>query len=274
MEEQRAQSIVSDITEKIFDEVNLGFDPEVLDVLSNLDSSEQQIELLKAKIGEDILARLFGIANSVYFGQLKRGRVDAFYEVVTRLGMDFTKLIILFMSMTALSKDEEVNVIFARSFATSILASKLFANECGLTYEDTKIVEMGGLLLEIGKIVIAVYRSLYHEDYEQAGIDDGFIRAYHSMLGIKFIERYNFSEKLKDIISAKCLTLGQKLMTLSGIVTTAYAVVDYSFRTNHNKLVIASPLPDQEGNVAYTTGWAIEGMFKAVGLSKHIELIN
>ncbi|MBN1380640.1 MAG: HDOD domain-containing protein [Deltaproteobacteria bacterium] len=273
-EEQKIALILSDIAEKIFNEVSLGFDPEVFDVLDNLDSTEQQIEFLKVKIGEDILARLFGIANSVYFGQLKRGKVDTFYEVITRLGMDLTKLIIIFMSMAALSKDEEVKIIFARSFATSILASKLIANECGLTYEDTKKVEIGGLLLEIGKIMIVVYRSLYPDDYKQAGIDESFVTEHHTTLGLMFIEKYNFSENLKDIISAKYLTLGQKLVKLSSIVLIAHTLVDHSFRNFHNKLIIASPLPDPDGNITYTTGWAIESMFKAVGLSKHIKLLN
>jgi hypothetical protein len=274
MEERKAQLIISNIADKIFHKVNLGFNPGVLDVLSNLDSTEPDIELLKVQIGNDILGRLFGIANSAYFGQLRRGNVETFYEVVTRLGMDFTKLIILFMSMAGISKDEKTKIIFARSFATSIIASKLLANECSLTYEDAKKVEMGGLLLEIGKIIISVYHSVYPEEYKQAGIDDDFATRYHSVLGIKFIENFKFSETLKEIISAKCLTIGQKLITLPGIVMVAHSIVDYSFQNFHNKLVIASPMPDRNGNVISTTAWVIEGMFRAVGLSGYIEIIN
>jgi HD-like signal output (HDOD) protein len=272
MEEEKANAVISQIAEKIFDEVHLGFDPEVLEVLNDLDSTEHDIEILKGKIGEDILGRLFSIANSVYFGQLKRGQVETFYDVVTRLGMDFTRLIIIFIAMAHLSSNERVKMIYARSFATSILAGKLLANECGLTYGDAKKVEIGGLLLEIGKIIMAVYQSLCPDDYEQAGIDDDFVSAYHSLLGVKFIEHYNFSENLKEMVSTKCLSLGPKLMTLPGIVVAAHHIVDSSFRRFHNKLVIASPMPDREGNVVYTTGWAIEGMFRAVGLSRHIEI--
>ena len=188
--------------------------------------------------------------------------------------MDFTKLIIIFIALTNLSNDDETKIIFARSFAISIIATKLLANECGLTHEDAKQVEIGGLLLEIGKIMIAVYKSIYPDEYEQAGIDDDFVSCYHSLLGVKFIDHFKLSEKLKALVSAKCVTLGQKLITLSGIVMVAHSIVDDSFRKFHNKLVIASPMPDREGKVIYTTGWAIEGMFRAAGLSRHIEIIN
>lgn len=273
MDDDKAHDIVSAIADKIFNEVKFGFNPEVLDVLSNLDSTEKEIEVLKGKIDNDILARLFSIANSVYFGQMKRGKVETFYEVVTRLGMDFTRLIIIFIAKTSLSQDESVKSLYAKSFATSVLAGKLLACECSLTYDDAKKVEMGGLLFEIGRIIFSVYRALYPEEYEHADINERFIDEYQPYLGSKFVEHYKFSDYLKDIVSTKYLTLGPKLITLAGIVLMANSMADYSF-TRFGKLVLVSPLPDREGNLVYTTGWAIEGMFKAVGLSKYIQIVD
>ncbi|MCX5855008.1 MAG: HDOD domain-containing protein [Deltaproteobacteria bacterium] len=274
MEDEKAQRILAEIEDKILNGVNLGFDPEVLDVLNNFDASEREIEILKAKIGEEILARLFSIANSVYYGQLKRGSVDTFYKVVSRLGMDFTRVLIIFLAIAGLSRDKEVKIIFARSFATSILGGRILAQEFGLKVNDTKKVELGGLLLEIGRIIIAIYRSLYNEDYEQAEIGEEFIAAYHSLLGVKIIEKFKLPEYLKDIISMECLTLDAELMALSGIVMAAYGIVDLSFRKFGNKLVIASPMPDPDGMVIHTTGAVIEDTFKAVGLANYIKIIR
>lgn len=274
MDDEKANLILADIEDKIFDKVNLGFDPEVLDVLDNPDVSDREIELLKSKIGDDIMVRLFGVANSVHYGQLRRGSVDTFYKVVSRLGMDFTRVLIIFLAFAALSKDKEVKIIFAKSFATSILGGKILAKEFGLRDNDAKKVELGGLLLELGKIIIAVYRSLYNDEYEQAEIGENFISANHSYLGIKIIDKFKLPEFLKEMMSAECLTLEKELISLSGIVTVAYSVVDLSFRRFGNKLIIASPMPDPEGTVVHTIGAVIYDTFKAVGLGEYIEIIR
>ena len=274
MDTEKAQQILLDIEDKILNRVNLGFDPEVLDLLNNPDASERQIELLKAKIGDEILAKLFSIANSVYYGQLKRGPVDTFYKVVSRLGMDFARVLIIFLAFAALSKDKEVKIIFAKSFATSLLGGRILAKEFGLRDNDAKKVELGGLLLEIGKIIIAIYRSLYNDDYEQAEIEEDFISQYHSLLGLKIVDKFKLPEFLKDMISTECLTLETELISLSGIVIVAYSIVDSSFRRFGNKLVIASPMPDPNGTVVHTIGAVVEETFRAVGLAGYIEIIR
>lgn len=274
MDAEKAYLILSDIEDKILNTVNLGFDPEVLDVLDDPDASEMEIELLKTKIGDEILARLFSIANSVYYGQLRRGPIDTFYKVVSRLGMDFARVLIIFLAFASLSKDKEVRIIFARSFATSILGGKILAKECGLRDSDARKVELGGLLLEIGKIIIAIYRSLYNDDYEQAEIGEDFISEYHSFLGIKIIENFKLPIFLKDMILTDCLTLEAELISLSGIVFVANSIVDVTFRRFGNKFVLLSPMPDPDGIVAHTLGSVIDATFKAVGLSGYMEIIR
>ncbi len=272
MDNEKAYQILSDIEDKILNAVNLGFDHEVLTVLDDSDASEKEIELLKGKIGDDILFRLFNIANSVYYGQLRRGPVDTFYKVVSRLGMDFARVLIIFLAFASLSKDKDVRIIFARSFATSILGGKVLAKEFGLRDGDARKVELGGLLLEIGKIIIALYRSLYQDAYKESEIGEEFISQHHSCLGMKIIEKYELPEFLKEMVSTDCITLETELMSLSGIVMLAYSIVDLSFRRFGNKLVIASPMPDPDGMVVHTTGAVIEETFKAVGLAGYIEV--
>jgi HDOD domain len=272
MDAETVNQIILDIEDKILNNVNLGFDPDVLAVLSDPDANESEIELLKSKMGDEILVRLFGIANSAYYGHLKRGTVDTFYKVVSRLGMDFARVLITFLSFAALSKDKEVRIICAKSFATSIIGSRILAKEFGLRDEDARRVEIGGLLLEIGKILIALYRSLYKDEYEQAQIGENFIFQQQSLLGMKFLEKFGLPEFLKDVIYTTCLTLETELISLPGIVITAYSIVDLSFRRFDNKLVLSSPVPDPEGIIVHTIGATIAETFKAVGLGEYIEI--
>lgn len=274
MDADKATLILSDIEDKIFNKINFGFDPEVLDVLNNHDASEQKIELLKTKIGDELLVRLFGIANSAYYGPLKKGSVDTLYKVVSRLGMDFARVLIIFLAFAAVSKNKEIKTIFAKSFATSIVGGKILAKEFGLRDNDAKKVELGGLLLEIGKIIFALYRSLHKDAYEEAEIGEEFISQYHSSLGVKIIEKYELPEFLKEMISTDCLTLEKELISLSGIVMLAYSIVDLSFRRFGNKLVIASPMPDPDGMVVHTTGAVVQETFRAVGFGEYIEVIR
>jgi hypothetical protein len=274
MDVETVNQILLDIENKILNNVNVGFDPDVLAVLSNPDANESEIELLKSKIGDEILARLFGIANSIHFGHLRRGTVDTFYKVVSRLGMDFARVLIIFLSFAALSRDKEVRIICAKSFATSIIGGRMLAKEFGLRDDDARRVEIGGLLFEIGRIIIALYRALYKDEYEQAQIGEDFISQHQSHLGMKFLEKFGLPEFLKDVISTTCLTLETELVSLSGIVIAAYSIVDLSFRRFDNKLVLSSPMPDPEGMIVHTVGATIKEIFKAVGLGGYIEIIR
>jgi HD-like signal output (HDOD) protein len=272
MDTEKVNQIILDIEEKILNSVNVGFDPDVLAVLSDPDADEGEIELLKSKVGDEILVRLFSIANSAYYGHLKRGSVDTFYKVVSRLGMDFARVLIIFLSFAALSKDKEVRTLCAKSFATSIIGGRILAKEFGLREDDTRRVEIGGLLLEIGKIIIALYRSLYKDEYEQAQIGEDFISEHQARLGAKFMEKFGLPEFLKDVIATTCLTLETELISLSGVVIVAYSIVDLSFRRFDNKLVLLSPMPDPEGIIAHTLGATVAEIFRAVGLGSYIEI--
>jgi HD-like signal output (HDOD) protein len=274
MDTETVNQIILDIEDKILNILNLGFDPDVLAVLSDPDANESEIELLKSKIGDEVLVRLFSIANSAYYGHLKRGEVDTFYKVVSRLGMDFARVLIIFLSFAALSKDREVRIICAKSFATSVIGGRVLAKEFGLRDDDARRVETGGLLFEIGRIIIALYRSLYKDEYEQAQIGEDFISQHQSRLGMKFMEKFGLPEFLKDVISTTCLTFETELISLSGIVIVAYSIVDLSFRRFDNKLVLSSPMPDPEGMIVHTMGATIKDIFKAVGLGEHIEIVR
>ncbi len=150
----REREILDAIDTKVLSGLDLGFDPEVLQTLENVDANEREIEMLKAKISEEVLSRLFNIANSVHYGHLRKGKVDNFYQVVSRLGMSFTRTLIVALALFSLVRSREAEIVFARSFAVSVLGGKILARELGLREDDAKKVELGGLLSEIGKVIM------------------------------------------------------------------------------------------------------------------------
>ena len=126
MERDEIIILIDLIEEKMINKETLGFSPEALWVLDNVEASNQEIEMLKAKISNEITMRIFNIANSAYYGSLRKGSIHTFYEVVTRLGMNHTKALIIILALQILARgDEEIETIFARSFASSVLGKIL-----------------------------------------------------------------------------------------------------------------------------------------------------
>jgi len=113
-------ALLSDIYEKVIEKLNLGFDPSVLIVLDNEDAHQNDIERLKFKIKEQIVARLLGRANSVVmFGKVKSGDANSFTKVVMRMGMKPAKIYILALALFLL--DPALEPLAGRSFSRAIL---------------------------------------------------------------------------------------------------------------------------------------------------------
>ena len=94
--------------------------------LDDINAGRREIERIESKISEAIRLRLKAVAGSVYVGTLRLGHLDSFYDVVNCLGMHRTKaLIIVLTNQHAGLTDPEVETIFARSYATSVMAEIL-----------------------------------------------------------------------------------------------------------------------------------------------------
>ena len=63
------------IFEETLGKVSLGFDPEVLKILDDPESSEKERETIKEKISQEIAGHLMQLANSAYFGKISLGKV-------------------------------------------------------------------------------------------------------------------------------------------------------------------------------------------------------
>ena len=272
MEQQEIIDLLDAIEEKMIDKVTLGFSPEILAILDDVEASNYEIEMLKARIGNEILMRIFNIANSAYYGSLRKGSIYTFYEVVTRLGMSHTKALIIILGLQLLaSDDKEIEIIFARSFASSVMG-KVIAQQFSMRDDAVKKVELGGLFSEIGRIIIILYKKLHAP--EDGRIDERFIDKYQAYLAERIIDKFALPDYLKAMVFSEGIVVEANYLTISGITQLAVNVVAASFSKFHNRLVIeALPLPIGSGQVL-TLDAIIEEQFNAVGLGKYLRIIK
>ncbi|HOW57411.1 MAG TPA: HDOD domain-containing protein [Smithellaceae bacterium] len=272
MEREEIINLLNIIEAKMIDKVTLGFSPEVLGVLDNVESSNSEIELLKARIGNEILMRVFNVANSAYYGSLRKGSIYTFYEVVTRLGMTHTKALIIILALQILARDDrEIEVIFARSFAASVVG-KVLAQQFGLRDDIVKKVELGALFSEIGKMIIVLYKKLHApDDYR---INDDFISKYHPYLGERIVEKFALPDYLKHMIFSENIVIEENYITISGITHIAINIVSSSFSKHHDRLYIEA-IPSLNGRDESTAlDKIIEDQFNAVNLGKYLRIIR
>ena len=245
------------------------------DVFQSLDDpnlGRQDLELIGFKLGDDLCLKLTAIANSVYLGTLRRGSVDSFYDVVNCLGMEKAKALIIMLTRHIHGQtDPDMEVIFARSYATSILAM-LLAGQMGLREDVIKKAELCGLYLEIGRKMMILYRKDFPED--AAILSNGFIDSYHPYLGEKIVKRYGLPDYVRQVILARNLILEENHLSPAGIVYMAYDTVHNSFQKFQNRLVLKCQIPRPATDVTRTLEAIITEKFRAVGLEKYLHIIK
>ncbi|HYA13250.1 MAG TPA: HDOD domain-containing protein [Syntrophales bacterium] len=273
MEVDRAFQLIDKIETTMADSIDSRFfHPVVFTTLDNVNASRKEIDLLRDKIGDDIWMRLQGIAGSVYFGSLRRGEVSSFYDVVTRLGMDQTKAMIVALALYQYGRNEkDVEVIFARCYATAVMAQML-ALQMGFREDAAGRAELGGLLLEIGKKMMVVYRKTF--DHKSEEIDDDFIESYHAYLGERIVKRYAMPDYLRSIILARQVILEENIVSLPGVVYLAYDTVCVSFRKYDNRLVLKCQTPRPGTDVSRTLEAIIQDKFRALGLEQYLHIFR
>ncbi len=246
--------------------------PEVFATLDDVNASRQAIEAIGSKLGHEICLRLTAIASSVYLGTLRRGKIGSFYEVVNCLGMERTKaLIIMFNHYLQGGSDPEIEAIFAKSYATSVMA-EIIASQAGFREDAVKKAELCGLYMEIGRKMMVLYKKLHPTD--SADLTDDYIDAYHAYLGEKIAIRYSLPDYIQKVILARNLIFEEYHISLAGIVQLAHDTVESSFLKYHNRLVLKCQVPRPATDVTRTMEAIITEKFKAVGLEKYLHIIK
>jgi HD-like signal output (HDOD) protein len=246
--------------------------PEVFQTLDNPDATREEIDGLLGKIGNDIRLSLFNVANAVYLGTLRRGDARTFFEVINRLGLQQVKALILALAFLQNSRgDPELELLFARSWATSVMAQVL-AIQTGFREDAVRKAELGGLLLEIGRKGLLVYRETVGD--EEGLLDNGFADAYHPYLGDRLAVHYGLPEYVRSMILARTLILSDRDLSLTGVVRLAHDTVCSSFDRHGGRLVLACKTPKPATDTSRTLEAIIRDKFQAVGLAGRLHIIR
>jgi HD-GYP domain-containing protein (c-di-GMP phosphodiesterase class II) len=253
---------LKDIYEKIIESLTLGFDPAVLIVLDNEDAHQSDIEQLKFKIKENIVARLMARANSVVmFGKIKSGDASSFSKVVLRMGMKTAKIYILALALFLL--DPALEPLAAKSFSRAILG-RILSEELGFKSSAVERVEIGALLQEIGRIPAILY-----EIRESTTLGEDFASKWHPLLGLALLRKYELPDYLEETLLHKHFSLLHRSLSPLAVIDLADLVVRQSF-AKHGKLIVESPLPD--ATIDSTLGSNILDQFSSIGYRKYVEV--
>lgn len=253
---------------RTLDDLNLGFDANVLKVLDDERARPAQIEDLKEHLGELVAARLFGVANSNYYGGLRSGRLTRFTDVVMHLGTDATKSMAIFIALMALAHAEDLKAVFARNFATSRLA-EILAVQLGLRARARGMVALGGLFVEMGRVIMDL-----HMREHQCDFPPGFVERWHPKIGARVIARFGLPQELAVIVDHEHFSFHKDDgLSPAAVVDLAHGIVERSF-LRHGRLVIESAMPDPEGILySRTIGSLLAGQFQSIALGAYIHVV-
>ncbi len=252
---------------RCLDNLQLGFDLEVLKVLDDPEATPAAIERLKHELTPVVSARLFAIANSVRFGKNRSGKITKFIDVVNHLGTNCTKSTAIFLGLLALASTEEMRRVFARCFATSKLVEAL-THKLRLTDAERTLAALGGLFIEIGKAIV-----LMSDTQHDMPPDGEFLEHHYPRVNVRLIEKFELPVALREIVAGAPFAFARRDdLSLAAVVALAHGAVENSF-ARHGKLVVRSCLPDPDGIVyASTAGSVIAEQFQLAGLGAYLEV--
>ncbi len=273
MDDIRAFQLIDEIDKQLPELVkDQSFNPDVLNILDDLDADRRAIETIPAQIGEAVWLRIQEIAAAMYSGNLRQGAATSFYDIVTRLGMYQTKVMIMQLRIhQSADRDPQMERLLARSFATSIMAGVL-ALQMGFSENAIQRAELGGLYLEIGRQMMVLYRKRHA--HASAEIDDTFIDAYHPYLAVKLIRRFSLPDYLQTIVLAQTVILEENAVSLAGMIYLARDMVLTSFRKYGNRLVLRCQTPRPGTDVSRTLEAIIRDKFHAAGLDQYLIILR
>lgn len=265
---EEIESRIETIELMLMQESVLGFDPSILSVLDEDEIGRDEIENLKSKMGGDVFIFLYNIANSAFHGSLRMGQVKHFYDIVNRIGTQHTKaLIILFALQKMAKEDHESEIIFAKSFASSVVG-RIMARGYGFRDDAARKVELACLLSNIGALMMMVCRN--HHRTCGFALSDAFIEKNHIFLTERILRRFQLPEYLYEMIMTNCFILERMGICLPTLVKLAVAAVEWSFRNLDNRLVFRSPQTSLEDRFNPSLAAIIEEQFAAVGLKNYL----
>ncbi len=266
-QQDRELKILQGIEENIFSRIQPGVRWEELQLLDDVNASRKAIQELGSKIASndpELAATILEISHAIYFGFSGKGAAPDFFDAVMRLGGDRMKMLMFALSLFSLGKGRDARMRAAKSVSIGILG-RIIAEQMQLQDELVRKVETGGLLSQLGRSLLMKARELGMD------LSDDFIDRHEKLLALRLIDRLQLDPYLKHIIELSSVEFNETSLTLAGIIKLAESITEDSFR-RYSKLVVRSPLPDEEGIVYQTPGEAIRRLFSVLGVEEFLEV--
>jgi hypothetical protein len=264
--EDEEHELVQRIENHIMTSGDFGIDPRIFAILDNTDSPEIDIAGIEKMIDVNLALRLRNMANSVYYGMQRRGKVKNFYNVITSIGMQPAKLFIIAMALFS-RLGARHKLLEVESFGTSIFA-KIIAEQMEMSVGTMERSEIGGLFLNLGKVAIGIF-----ETSEMVDVEPEFIEANHRFFALKIIEKFMLPDYLKDLVEEDRLSLQKKVFAINGIIYLAHALIEKMIR-DHGMVTLKSPMPEAVDNLESTIGLKISEYFDLIGLGNYVKVIR
>ncbi len=258
---------LENIENAIFSRMNLGLDFSELNILDDVNVSKRKLQELGEKISvknPEVAATLLKIAHSIYFNRMSHGEVPDFFSAVILMGAERVKLLIFSVSLFFLDKGPAARKRAAKSASIGILG-RIIAEEMNMKDELVRKIETGGLLAQLGGNILMKAREIGMR------ISDDFIQQNQSHLAARIIDRLGLDPSLSQLLDMSSLEFDEYSLSVAGIIKLAEALTEESFG-KYGKLVLRSPMPDNDNIVTKTPGSDIKSLFVALGVEDFLEV--
>jgi putative nucleotidyltransferase with HDIG domain len=180
----------------------------VAELITMVTGSNIEVQKIINTIRKDqgLVARIFKIANSAYYGRLQKA--EHLSEAVITLGLRGLKSIVLTEAAKHVLTAADTDDHFFWEHAVKVsVASAVFAGELSEDIVDDAVVS--GLMHDIGKALIgSVYPGIFlkiREMVEKEGalykdVEQSIFNFDHTAVGAAVAEKWNFPQKLIDVI--------------------------------------------------------------------------
>ncbi len=258
---------LENIENAIFSRMNLGVDFSELNILDDVNASKRKLQDLGVKISvnnPEVSATILKIAHSIYFNRMSHGEVPDFFSAVILMGAERVKLLLFSVSLFFLDKGPAARKRAAKSASIGILG-RIIAEEMNMKDEIVRKIETGGLLAQLGGNILMKAREIGMH------IADDFIQKNQRHLAARIIDRLGLDPSLNQVLDMSALEFDEYYLSVAGIIKLAEALTEDSFG-KYGKLVLKSPMPDNENTLAKTPGSDIKSLFVALGVEDFLEV--
>jgi putative nucleotidyltransferase with HDIG domain len=174
-----------------------------IEVMSLAYDRNLDLKTLALKIEQDpsLTANMLRIANSAYFGHMKK--INSITDIIVRLGIDTVKMLAITGAAVGILKTPqnaynlEPGALWQHSYATALLAAGIgkYANHANIS-----VIYTAALLHDIGKIVLnralqveCLNRDMYWDGNDIAQFEEKMLHTNHSKIGGALLTKWGLS---------------------------------------------------------------------------------